>query len=163
MVPTMSAPSKRSRDRAGNLPYKRARFSSRLPGDRLYTASHCWLEKTSDGAWKVGFTKFATRMLGELVEHEFETASGDPIQLGQVIGWVEGFKAVADLFCIGTGSFASANDELAANPDLIRRDPYGKGWLYSFTGEPDPNAVDVNGYADFLDLAIDRILEGEIH
>lgn len=159
----MNAPSKRDRDRAGNLPYKRARFSSRLPGDRLYTASHCWLSQAEDGSWKVGFTKFATRMLGELVEHEFEIAASAPLQLGQVIGWVEGFKAVADLFCVGSGSFASGNDELAANPDLIRRDPYGRGWLYAFAGEPDPNAVDVDGYAGVLDIAIDRILEGEIH
>ena len=111
----------------------------------------------------MGFTKFATRVLGELVEHDFEIASGASLQLGQVIGWVEGFKAVADLYCVGDGHFASGNDGLAANPDLIRRDPYGRGWLYAFHGEPDPNAVDVDGYADVLDLAIDRILEGEIH
>ena len=159
----MTTPSSRTRDSAGNLPYKRARFSSRLPGDRLYTASHCWLSPGEAGHWRVGFTKFATRMLGELVEHEFEVGQGDTIALGQVIGWVEGFKAVADLFCVGAGSFLSGNEELAANPDLIRRDPYGRGWLYAFDGEPDANAVDVDGYADILDLAIDRILEGEIH
>jgi glycine cleavage system H protein len=159
----MSKSSSRTRDSAGNLPYKRARFSSRLPGDRLYTASHCWLLQTPEQHWRVGFTKFATRMLGELVEHEFELQPGAPHSLGQVIGWVEGFKAVADLFCVGAGTFVGGNDELAANPDLIRRDPYGRGWLYAFDGQPDPDAVDVDGYADILDCAIDRILEGEIH
>ena len=42
--------------------------------------------------------KFATRMLGEVVEFDFEVAPGDSIEEGQAIGWFEGFKAVSDLY-----------------------------------------------------------------
>ena len=55
----------------GEIRYKRSRFSTRLIESRLYTAGHGWLEKDGD-SWKIGFTKFAIRMLGEVVELEFE-------------------------------------------------------------------------------------------
>ena len=42
------------------------------------------------GVWRVGFTKFATRMLGELVEANFELEIGSPVEPGQEIGAVGG-------------------------------------------------------------------------
>src|SRR4051794_5073646 len=80
--------------------YKRSRFSSRLPADRLYSPSHFWMLETEPGLWRVGFTKFATRMLGDFVEHGFAVKPDDPVSLGQAIGWVEGFKALTDLYCV---------------------------------------------------------------
>ena len=56
------------------IPYKRSRFSTRLLEHRLYTAGHSWLEQEDEDVWRVGFTKFAVRMLGEIVELGFETA-----------------------------------------------------------------------------------------
>ena len=74
--------------------FRHAHFTARLPVDYRYTPSHFWLlpapaaagehlpdlqgaspqaaagrAATGQGTlWRVGFTKFATRMLGELVE-----------------------------------------------------------------------------------------------
>ena len=56
--------------------YKRSRFSTRLPIDRRYTAGHYWLAEEEHGVWRVGFTKFATRMLGDLVEYAFSVYAG---------------------------------------------------------------------------------------
>ena len=52
--------------------FKHSRFSTRLPADYMYSPSHYWMAKDSqqEDLWRVGFTKFATRMLGELVEAE---------------------------------------------------------------------------------------------
>ena len=50
------------------LEYKRGRFGTRLPAERRYTRSHYWLKQTEAGLWRVGFTKFAARMLGDVVE-----------------------------------------------------------------------------------------------
>src|SRR4051794_19211096 len=82
------------------LPYRRSRFSTELPTDRLYTPSHFWLAEVEAGLWQVGLTRFACRMLGELVEHGFEVKPGEAVEVGQTIGWVEAFKAVADLYCV---------------------------------------------------------------
>lgn len=155
-----------------SIRYKRTRFTTRLPTDRLYTASHFWLremepgdvEETATpgalpgaGVWRVGFTRFATRMLGELVEHDFEVKPGDSVTVGQVIGWVEGFKAASDLYCVVEGEFLRGNPALAENLETLATDHHGEGWLYEVRGTPEPSAVDVHGYTGVLDAAIDKV------
>lgn len=139
--------------------YKRSRFSSRLPADRLYTPSHYWLLETEPGVWRVGFTKFATRMLGDLVEHGFHVKPGNAVTVGQEIGWIEGFKALTDLYCVLDGQFIGTNPALEHDPTLTDTDCYGKGWLYLARGTPEPNSVDVHGYTQLLDLTIDKMQE----
>ncbi|MHB1309055.1 MAG: glycine cleavage system protein H [Limisphaerales bacterium] len=137
---------------------------ARLPVRHLYAPSHAWLASlTQAGAarWRVGLTKFATRMLGEIVEFQFTTKSGDPIQPGDILGSIEGFKALSDLYCVGRGVFVGANPVLATNPEVVERDPHEAGWLYSFDGEPGDGALGVAGYCQILDETIDRILARE--
>src|SRR5215212_7185889 len=144
-------------DAAQFVYYKRSRFSSRLPADRRYTPSHFWLLEVEAGLWRVGFTKFATRMLGDFVEHSFQVKVGEAVAVGQTIGWVEGFKALTDLFCVADGEFAGGNPALEQDVTLADSDPYGKGWLYAVRGTPDPQSTDVHGYAAMLDLTIDKM------
>lgn len=137
--------------------YSRSRFHSRLPTSHRYTASHFWLWEVDSGVWRVGFTRFATRMLGDLVELDFEVKPGEMINIGQTIGWVEGFKAVTDLYSVGNGEFVRGNPELSDHIELLTKETYGEGWLYEFKGEPESEAVDVHGYTGILDLAIDKV------
>src|SRR5258708_34476046 len=85
------------------IAYKRARFATRLPVARRYTLSHFWLREEEPGVWQIGCAKFAARMLGETVEYEFSMAAGAPVQGGQPIGWVGGFKAVSEPYRVGAG------------------------------------------------------------
>ena len=140
------------------LRYKRSRFATRLPVERRYTAGHLWLREGGDGVWQVGFTKFALRMLGDPVELEFEVAPGADVETGQVIGWVEGFKAVTDVFAPMDGTFAGENPALADDIDLMHTSPYDRGWLFAVRGEPGEDCVDAQGYSDHLDATIDRML-----
>jgi len=137
--------------------YKRSRFTTRLPADRLYAPSHFWIAQVDGDVYRVGFTKFATRMLGDIVEHGFETKPGDSIIVGQTIGWIEGFKAVTDLYAVAEGEFLGQNPALREDITLIDSDPYGAGWLYSIRGTPEPNSVDVQGYTEILDVTIARM------
>jgi glycine cleavage system H protein len=137
--------------------YKRSRFSTRLPWDRLYTASHFWVQETSPGLWRVGLTKFAARMLGDVVDLEFETPHGDPVEVGQTIGSLEGFKARTELYSVMRGRFAGGNPALARSLDALDTDRYGAGWLYAVDGAPDPEARDAAGYAAVLDATIDKM------
>lgn len=141
------------------VPYKRSRFSTRLPVDRRYTAAHYWLREESPEVWRVGFTKFATRMLGDLVEYEFTSSAGAPVTLGEEIGSVEGFKAVTTIYSVAEGEFLGAGEGLQADITLGETDPYGRGWLYRVRGRPDPASVDVQGYIAILDATIDKLLE----
>jgi glycine cleavage system H protein len=140
------------------LAYRRGRFTTRLPLDYLYSPSHAWAARQPDGAWRIGLTRFAVRMLGEMVDHAFELEPGAPVIPGQILGWVEGFKAISDLFSGGAGRFRGGNPELQERITLINNDPYGAGWLYAMEGQLDPGWVDVEGYGRILDRTIDRIL-----
>lgn len=98
-------------------------------------------------------------MLGEMVDHGFETGPGGVVKPGQIVGWVEGFKAISDLYCVAEGRFEGGNPALQENISLVSKDCYGAGWLYLVKGKPDPNCVDVTAYQVILDKTIDRILE----
>lgn len=141
--------------------YKRARFSTRLPSRHLYTASHSWLLEEESGIWRIGFTKFATRMLGDLVEYDFEVKPGDSMEVGQRLGGIEGFKAFSEVYAVAEGTFLGANPALDEDVTLIDTDPYGKGWFYRVEGDPDPASVDVHGYVTLLDGTIDRMLRSQ--
>jgi glycine cleavage system H protein len=139
--------------------YKRSNFVTHLPADYLYSPSHLWIARGEGDLWRVGFTKFATRMLGEIVDHQFEKQPGDPVAAGEIIGSVEGFKAITDLYCIGEGKFAGGNHALRQKIELIGEKPYDEGWLYAIEGKPDERCVDLETYRAMLDGTIDRILE----
>jgi glycine cleavage system H protein len=139
------------------VPYKRSRFQTRLPKGQLYTQSHFWLAEMEAGLWRIGLTRFATRMLGEVVEHGFEVKPGDVVKVGQTIGWVEGFKALTDVYCVANGTFVGGNPDLDADTTLLDKDPYHRGWLYQVRGTPEPNALPVEGYIQLLDATIDKM------
>ena len=147
------------RARPRTLQYKRSHFVTQLPVDYLYSPSHCWIADQAEGLWRVGLTKFATRMLGEMVDHGFEIETDAPVKSGQIIGWVEGFKAISDIFCIAEGNFSGPNPVLKEKITVINKDPYGAGWLYVVKGKPDAKCVDVRDYQAILDKTIDKILE----
>jgi glycine cleavage system H protein len=139
--------------------YKRSHFITHLPEAFLYSPSHAWAAPQPDGSWRVGLTQFAVRMLGEMVDHGFEQEAGAPVQEGQIIGWIEGFKAISDLFSIVEGRFEGGNPLLKEQIQVINKKPYGDGWIYQASGKTDARCMDVQAYRQLLDKTIDRILE----
>src|ERR1022692_4188203 len=135
--------------------YKRARFLAHLPQDRRYTRSHGWLAQMQPGVWRVGLTTFASRMLGDMVEFGFGAKVGDQVAIGQGIGWLEGFKAVSDIYSVAAGEFLRSNPAIESDITLVDSKPFGDGWLYEVRGEPDPESFDVHGYINLLDTTID--------
>jgi glycine cleavage system H protein len=146
--------------RPKSLHYKKSHFVTQLPEEYLYSPSHYWLSRTDvSGVWQVGFTKFAVRMLGELVDFSFDLPVGSSIEPGSILGWIEGFKAMTDLYSAGTGTFIEPNPQLKEKLALVHKEPYTLGWLYRFQGEPDARCFGVQQYITFLDKTIDKILE----
>lgn len=139
--------------------YRRSRFATQLPTDRRYTASHYWLLEEAPGVWRVGFTRFATRMLGDLVEYGFPLTAGASVAIGQEIGTVEGFKAVTAIYSVMEGTWLGSNPALAEDITLVEHDPYRRGWLYRVEGRPEPENIDVQGYVAILDVTIDKLLD----
>ena len=139
--------------------FKHARLSARFPVAFTYSKSHYWMaqDENDPDLWRVGFTKFATRMLGELVEAQWEAKDGAAVESGQQIGYVEGFKAASDLFCVMDGEFAGGNPLLEVDACLVRTSPFEDGWLYAVRGKPEAESVDVHGYIDFLNELIEKM------
>ncbi len=139
--------------------YKNARFSARFPKDFRYSQSHYWMALVDEEQrlWRVGFTKFATRMLGELVEADFEVPKGGRIEPGMEIGWVEGFKAASSVYSVMEGSFLGMNPALAEDACIIRTSPYTDGYLYDAKGEPEESDLNVDEYGEHLDALIEEM------
>ncbi|MCB1062964.1 MAG: glycine cleavage system protein H [Verrucomicrobiae bacterium] len=141
--------------------FKHARFSARFPATFRYSLSHYWMaeDEKESGLWRVGFTKFATRMLGELVEAQYDVKEGDAVGSGKQIGYVEGFKAASDLYCVMDGDFAGGNPELEIDACIVRSSPYTDGWLYAVRGKPEAESVDADGYIAHLNAIIEKMQE----
>ena len=142
------------------LSYRRGRFETSLPSGRHYLASHFWIASDEDGSRRVGFTQFATRMLGEVVEFDFEVQPGQSMERGQAIGWFEGFKAVSELYSPLDGRFSEINPALADQIEKVHAAPY-RTWLFRAEADLPEDALDAAGYASFLDSTIDRMMGSE--
>ena len=138
--------------------YKRSHFVTHLPVDYLYSPSHFWLARQEGEVWRVGITKFANRMLGDMVDCGFELPTGAAVANGEIIGWIEGFKAISDIYCVLEGAYLGVNPLLKEKISVVDKDSYVTGWLYEATGKPDARCVDVHAYKEMLDQTIDRIL-----
>jgi glycine cleavage system H protein len=143
------------------LLYQRAKFAARLPVGYSYHPGHIWLDQEPDGVWRVGLTKFATRMLGEMVDHGFQVQPASPVEPGQIIGWIEGFKAISDIYCIVKGEFVMGNPALSEQSRLLHEDPCGEGWIYRARGTPDAQCGSVYDYQALLDKTIDQMRSKE--
>lgn len=147
-----------------HLYFKRSRFRTNLPRDRRYLKSHYWVSapESDSQILRIGFTKFSVRMLGEMVDFDVETKTGSDVELGEVIGWLEGFKATTDIYSVVKGEFLGPNPELQQDTELFFKKPYEQGWLYSVKGEVDPEAMDVESYASYLDETIEKMQGAEV-
>ena len=99
----------------------------KIPADLKYTQDHEWIRVDGDVA-TVGITDFAQGELGDVVFVEIETI-GEDLERGETFGTVEAVKTVSDLFMPVGGKVLEFNEALADEPELVNKDPYGKGWM----------------------------------
>jgi len=98
-----------------------------IPDNLKYTKEHEWVLLDGDTA-TVGITDFAQRELGDIVYVEVDT-EGEELDQDEVFGTVEAVKTVSDLFMPVSGEVKEFNEALEDEPELINKDPYGKGWI----------------------------------
>ncbi len=99
----------------------------KIPAELKYTEDHEWIRVDGEIA-TVGVTDFAQGELGDVVFIEIET-EGEELDKGETFGTVEAVKTVSDLFMPVGGEIVEANAALADEPELVNKDPYGKGWM----------------------------------
>ncbi len=113
---------------------------SQVPADLRYARSHEWVRALPDGTVEVGITDHAQHALGDLVFVEVPEA-GRELAAGSACAVVESVKAASDVYSPLSGTVIESNVELAAAPELINQDCYGKGWMIRLR-PADPAALD---------------------
>ena len=98
-----------------------------VPKNLKYTKDHEWLRQEGEFAY-IGITDFAQSELGDIVFIEIET-EGETLDKDEVFGKIEAVKTVSDLFMPVSGKIIEVNPDLDSSPDLVNKDPFGKGWM----------------------------------
>lgn len=98
-----------------------------VPAELKYTKEHEWIRVEGDEA-VVGITDYAQSQLGDIVFVECETV-GDELEAGDTFGTIEAVKTVSDLYLPVGGEVLEFNEALEDEPELVNKDPYGKGWI----------------------------------
>jgi glycine cleavage system H protein len=99
----------------------------KVPENLLYTKDHEWLRIEGNMGY-VGVTDFAQGELGDIVFIEIETV-GETLKKEEVFGTIEAVKTVSDMFMPLSGEILEVNPALEESPDVVNKDPYGKGWM----------------------------------
>ena len=98
-----------------------------FPTNVKYTKEHEWIRVEGEEA-VVGITDYAQSQLGDIVFVECETV-GDALEAGETFGTIEAVKTVSDLYLPVAGEVLEFNEELEGEPELVNKDPYGRGWI----------------------------------
>jgi glycine cleavage system H protein len=98
-----------------------------VPENLLYTKDHEWLRIEGNTGY-IGVTDFAQGELGDVVFIEIETV-GETLDKEEVFGTIEAVKTVSDMFMPVNGEILEVNPALEETPDVVNKDPYGKGWM----------------------------------
>ena len=116
-----------------------------IPQELKYTKEHEWVRMEGEFAY-VGITDYAQEQLGDIVFVDIPSV-GETLEANEVFGTIEVVKTVSDLFLPIAGEILEQNAELEDNPELVNKDPYGKGWLIKV------KPADVGELDDLLDAA----------
>jgi glycine cleavage system H protein len=98
-----------------------------VPEDLRYTKEHEWVRVDGDRVI-VGITDFAQDALGDVVYVDVPE-TGTQVKAGEPFGEVESTKSVSDVYAPVSGTVMDRNAQLADDPELVNRDPYGEGWM----------------------------------
>ena len=106
-----------------------------IPANLLYTKDHEWIRVEGNTGF-IGVTDFAQGELGDIVFIEIETV-GETLGIEEVFGTIEAVKTVSDLFMPVSGEILELNPALEETPDVVNKDPYGKGWMVKIKINPE--------------------------
>lgn len=100
------------------------------PEGLLYQAEdQVWARLEGDGTATVGITAFGIHQAGGEVYMCRPRAVGQAVEQRRSVAVVEVAKAILSVKSPVRGTVVAVNEALAAQPELVHRDPYEAGWL----------------------------------
>ena len=103
------------------------KWTFRVPKELFYNENDCWARIEGDTA-KVGITDFLQNMTSDIIFVKFNELGSKVEQFDEMASF-ESTKTVLDLISPVSGTIQEVNEKLSQNPELVNKDPYGKGWF----------------------------------
>lgn len=101
-----------------------------FPDELHYLVEHqVWARLEEEGIARVGITSLGIHLAGGEIYMARPKMVGTVVAQGSSIGVVELAKAVVSVKSPVSGTVLEINPKLAAEPELVQRDPFGEGWL----------------------------------
>jgi glycine cleavage system H protein len=101
----------------------------KVPENVRFHPGHTWALSESPNLVRIGVDDFASKLVGGKIESVQLPQRGQWIRQGQKVWSVIRNGQKIDMVSPIEGSVADVNDELANNPTLLNKDPYGEGWM----------------------------------
>jgi glycine cleavage system H protein len=98
-----------------------------FPPELYYDRTHNWARVEREVVVQ-GMTAFGQRLAGEIVYVE-PAVAGRKVKQGQPVFSIESGKWVGRINAAVGGEVIAFNIELDAQPDLVNKEPYGRGWM----------------------------------
>lgn len=95
---------------------------------RYHPETHMWVLETGPARVRIGMDSLGMETSGTLAQLSF-FAKGTELTAGRPFGQLEAAKFVGPLISPVSGAVLTVNAEVASDPGLAERDPYGAGWL----------------------------------
>ncbi len=131
-----------------------------LPEQLRYHAGHSWLFRERKNVVRVGVDEFAAALLGRVEKLELPKP-GHWVRQGQrALGFLRGDEK-AEMVSPIEGEVVEVNADVVNDPTLLRKDPYGKGWLMTvFVPDEDStsrNLLPTNLVSGWMREAVERL------
>jgi glycine cleavage system H lipoate-binding protein len=105
-------------------------WACELPGGLFFHGGHTWAKIESSGSVQVGLDGFARGILGRVDRYELP-AKGAQLRQGEpAFAAFQSGKRI-DFVSPVDGVVCAVNQEILADPQGAKKDPYGKGWAFA--------------------------------
>jgi glycine cleavage system H protein len=101
----------------------------RIPQGVYYCKNHTWAHLEKSGAARIGLDDLLLHITGEVTIKELRQP-GEIVQKGDALAELDQNGRRLKILSPITGKILDNNLILQDSPDMLREDPYGKGWIY---------------------------------
>lgn len=122
------------------------------PENLRYTEEHEWIGEL-DGEYLVGITEYAQSQLGDITYVELPDVDR-VVESAEEVAVVESVKAASDVYAPVSGKVTDVNEALESHPELVNKDPFGRGWFFKLSGvdtEELDALMDISAYRTFVE------------
>ncbi|HEY6946217.1 MAG TPA: glycine cleavage system protein H [Candidatus Acidoferrum sp.] len=113
-----------------------------VPANVRYHPGHAWAQKERKRLMRVGVDEFGAALLGN-IDHIEMPKPGRWIRQGQKMWSFTRNGEKTEMVSPVEGEIVEVNSEVVKDPSLLRKDPYGQGWLMT-VHVPDEESVQHN-------------------